>query len=134
MMTSETCAALDAGALERRLDGDLAQLMGRQGRKRPVEGSDRRARGADDDDVVLHWKSPFVAGWTATTGARYRCTRNRSARRMTRTIDPSPDRGMPYGTRHVGLSIGRIAGLFCIDFTCARAATCSAFRPAGPAA
>ncbi len=30
MMTSETSAALDTGALQRRLDRDLAKLMGRQ--------------------------------------------------------------------------------------------------------
>ena len=47
-------AALDAGALERLLDRDLAQLMGRKAAKRPVEGANRRAGGADDDDVVLH--------------------------------------------------------------------------------
>ena len=53
-MTSETSPALDAGALERLLDGDLAQLVRRQAAECPVEGADRRARGADDDDVVLH--------------------------------------------------------------------------------
>ena len=33
MMTSDTCAAFDAGALERLLDRDLAELMGRQAAK-----------------------------------------------------------------------------------------------------
>ena len=61
-MTSDTCAALDAGALERLGDGDLAQLMGRQAGERPVEGADRRARRADDDDIVLHVETPFVSG------------------------------------------------------------------------
>ena len=45
---------LDAGALQRLLDRHLAQFVGRQAAKRAVEGADRRARGADDDDVVLH--------------------------------------------------------------------------------
>jgi hypothetical protein len=52
-------AALDAGTLERLLDGDLAQFMGREGRKGPIEGPDRRAGGADDDDIVLHLVTPF---------------------------------------------------------------------------
>ena len=54
MMTSETLAALDPGALERLLDRDLAQFMGRQAGKRAVERADRGAGGADDDDVVFH--------------------------------------------------------------------------------
>ena len=43
-----------AGALERLLDRDLAQFMRRQARKGPVESTDRRPRGADDDDIVCH--------------------------------------------------------------------------------
>ena len=58
-MTSDTCGAFDAGALERLADGDLAQFVGRQARERPVEGADRRARRADDDDIVLHVETPF---------------------------------------------------------------------------
>ena len=46
--------ALDPGALERFLDRDPAQFMGRKGGERPVEGADRRAGGAHDDDVVFH--------------------------------------------------------------------------------
>ena len=67
MMTSDTFGALDAGALERLLDGDLAQFVGRQTGECPVEGADRRPRGADDDDVVLHgntpvsWRDPSIA-------------------------------------------------------------------------
>ena len=49
-------AAFDAGALQRRLNRDLAELMRRQIGEGPVEGADRRAGGADDDDVVLHPK------------------------------------------------------------------------------
>ena len=60
-MTSETSAALDAGALERLLDGDLAQFVGRQAGKRAVERADRRAGGADDDDVVFHAETPCFA-------------------------------------------------------------------------
>ena len=56
MITSLTRAALDAGALQRRLDRDLAQLMSRQVCKCPVESADRRAGGAHDDDVVFHPK------------------------------------------------------------------------------
>src|SRR5262245_38734933 len=59
-------AALDAGALERFLDRDLAQLMGHQVGKGPVEGPDRCAGRADDDDIVLHLVAPSVSGWTAT--------------------------------------------------------------------
>ena len=46
--------ALDTGALERGLDRDLAELVRRQVGECPVECADRRARRADDDDVVLH--------------------------------------------------------------------------------
>ena len=53
-------AALDAGALERLLDRDLAQFMRGQAGKRTVEGANRRAGRADDDDIVLHGKSPCM--------------------------------------------------------------------------
>src|SRR6202008_1041480 len=46
-------AGLDAGALERRLDGDLAELVGRQARQRAVEGPDWGTRGTGDDDCGL---------------------------------------------------------------------------------
>ena len=45
-------ARLDAGALQRGLDGDGAQIVGRQRRESTVEASDRGAGGADDDDIV----------------------------------------------------------------------------------
>jgi hypothetical protein len=45
-------AALDAGALQRRLDGDRAEIVGRCGCERAVEAADRGAGGADDDDIV----------------------------------------------------------------------------------
>src|SRR5439155_5428720 len=45
-------ARLDAGALQRGLDGDRAKIVGRHGRKRAVETADRGAGGADDDDIV----------------------------------------------------------------------------------
>ena len=51
--------ALDAGALERLLDGNLAQFMGRQAGQRPVERPNRGAGRADDDDIVLHLMSPM---------------------------------------------------------------------------
>ena len=62
-------AALDAGALERLLDRDLAQFMGRQAGKRPVERADRRAGRADDDDIVFHCEnSLFCCGREAPAG------------------------------------------------------------------
>ncbi len=51
-------ATLDASALERLFDGRLAQFVGRQVRERAVEGPDRRAGRADDDDIVLHFMTP----------------------------------------------------------------------------
>ena len=53
MITSET-ACRRSGALQRRLDRDLAQFMGRQVAQSAVERADRRARRGDDDDVVCH--------------------------------------------------------------------------------
>ena len=70
-MTSATSAALDAGALERRLDRDLAELVGRQVGEGAVEGADRRAGGADDDDVVFHGKLLF--GLAGCDAARRPC-------------------------------------------------------------
>src|SRR5262249_6374093 len=49
---------LDPGTLHRFGDGDLAELVGRKIGECSVECADRRARGAYDDDVVLHLKSP----------------------------------------------------------------------------
>ena len=43
---------LDAGTLQRGLDGDGAEIVGRCGSERAVETSDRGAGGADDDDIV----------------------------------------------------------------------------------
>src|SRR2546429_273092 len=45
-------AGLDARALQRGLDGDGAEVMGRGGGERAVETADRGAGGADDDDIV----------------------------------------------------------------------------------
>ena len=44
---------------ERFLDRHLAQLVSREGRQGPVECSNRRANRTDDDDIVLHLKTPF---------------------------------------------------------------------------
>jgi hypothetical protein len=47
-------------ALERALDGDRAELMGRQIAEGAVEAADRRARRRDDDDVLIrHETLPF---------------------------------------------------------------------------
>src|SRR5262249_13872518 len=54
--------SLDTGPLQRRLDRQLAKLVRREIGKGPVEASDRRARGAHDDDVVLHVKNSSVPG------------------------------------------------------------------------
>ncbi len=45
-------ARLDAGPLQRGLDGDGAVIMGRRGAERTVEAADRGAGGADDDNIV----------------------------------------------------------------------------------
>jgi hypothetical protein len=47
-------ARIDAGALERFLDGDRTEVVGRHGGKRTVETSDRGAGGGDDEDIVRH--------------------------------------------------------------------------------
>src|SRR5206468_9214261 len=47
-------ARLNAGPLQRGLDGDGAEVMGRHGGERAVETADRGAGGADDDDIVGH--------------------------------------------------------------------------------
>ncbi len=49
---------LDARALQRSLDGDGAEIVGRRGGERTVETSDRGAGGADDDGHRLTWTSP----------------------------------------------------------------------------
>ena len=49
-ITSDTSPGSTPRALERGLDGDLAQLVRRQAGQRAVERADRRARGAGDDD------------------------------------------------------------------------------------
>ena len=61
MMTSEMAWRFDARAVERRGNRDLAEFMRRQACQCAVEGADRRARGADDDDVVPHNKTPCMA-------------------------------------------------------------------------
>ena len=50
-MTSSTSSGCDAGALQRRDDRRLAELVRRHVGEGAVEGADRRARGAGDDDV-----------------------------------------------------------------------------------
>ena len=52
MMTSETRPGSMPGPLQRGLDGDGAEIMGRRGGERAVETADRGAGGADDDDIV----------------------------------------------------------------------------------
>ncbi len=42
-----------AGPIERRLDGDLAERMRRQGRQRAIERANRRSRRADDDNILV---------------------------------------------------------------------------------
>ena len=54
MITSDTRAPSTPGALERFLDRHLAEFVRRQAAERAVEGPDRRPRGANDDNVVLH--------------------------------------------------------------------------------
>src|SRR5262249_60706795 len=51
---------LDPGTLHHRLEGDLAELMGRQVGKCPVEASDPRPCRADNDDIVLHVRTPLL--------------------------------------------------------------------------
>jgi hypothetical protein len=65
--------ALDTGTLQRRLDRDAAEFVGGKIGEGAVEGADRGARGADDDDVVLHAHSyrgrqpNGLANWTEST-------------------------------------------------------------------
>src|SRR5262249_28814228 len=64
-------ARLDTRALERRLDGRLSEVMGRQVAEGAVEASDWRACSADDDDVVLHLRnSSDIAGATSRKSFR----------------------------------------------------------------
>ena len=42
-----------ARPIERRLDGNLAERMRRQGRQRAVERANRRPRRADDDNILV---------------------------------------------------------------------------------
>ena len=56
--------SLDRGALEGFRYGDLAELVGGQARQGAIEGPDRRADRTDDDDIVLHFVTPSVSGWT----------------------------------------------------------------------
>ncbi len=58
MMTSGNLGTLDTRALERFLDGDLAQLVGRKARKSAVEGANRRPGSANDNHVVRHMNTP----------------------------------------------------------------------------
>ena len=46
-------AGPNAGALQRRLDGSTAEVNGTEAGKFALEGANRRARHADDDDGVL---------------------------------------------------------------------------------
>jgi hypothetical protein len=52
MMTSETRPGSMPGPLQRRPDGDRAEVVRRGGGERAVETADRGAGGADDDDIV----------------------------------------------------------------------------------
>src|ERR1700691_6735059 len=45
---------LDAGAVDRRLDRDFAEIVSRHGRESPIECADRRAHRADNHNVVFH--------------------------------------------------------------------------------
>ena len=51
MMTSLTSLGVDLGAAQRLDDRDLAELVRRQAGEPAVEGADRGAGGAGDDDV-----------------------------------------------------------------------------------
>ncbi len=72
MMTSVTRRAFDAGALQGRLNRGFAEFMGRQIGERPVKRADRRAGGADNDDIVLHPKL-LLAGGCGGKAAIWRC-------------------------------------------------------------
>ena len=107
---------LDAGALERLLDGDLAQVVGWQRGKRPVEGPDRRTGRADDDDIVFHVVTPFRVRLDSGGNLACRLTVGCGNARMTRG-DPSPSTAFSAASLDLGtgLSIERIAGLVCIN-------------------
>ncbi len=62
MMTASTAGRRNAGALERCLDRDAAEIAGGQGREIALQAADRRPRGADDHDwVVVHLASVRLA-------------------------------------------------------------------------
>src|SRR5208282_6634946 len=48
---------LNAGAIDRRLDRDFAEFVGRHRAECPIECADRSAYRADNDNVVLHGRS-----------------------------------------------------------------------------
>src|SRR5262245_17635745 len=56
---------LDPGALERLLDGNPPEFVSGKSRERSIEGPDGCAGGGDDDNIVLHFVTPSVSGWTA---------------------------------------------------------------------
>ena len=53
MITSSTSAGSTLARSSAALNGDLAKGMGRQARKRAVEGANGRPRRADDDNLFL---------------------------------------------------------------------------------
>ena len=61
MMTSDTSFGVDLGAPQRLGDRDLAELMRRHASEPAVEGADRGARGAGNDDVGH--RSLLMLGW-----------------------------------------------------------------------
>ena len=72
MMTSETRPPSTPARSSAALNRDFAELMRRQIGERPVKRADRRAGGADNDDVVLHRKL-LLAGGCAARAAIWRC-------------------------------------------------------------
>ena len=115
MMTSLDLRRRDARALERRLDGDRAELRRGQRRQRPLEGPDGGTRRAHDDDFTSHSNclleelaggrgpiTPWSALITVPFGRVKSPARPRAHRsqhwHVTRTVKKQTA-GLPEGTR-----------------------------------
>jgi hypothetical protein len=94
----------------------------RQRRKCPVEGADRRAGRSDDDDIVFHVITPFAIRLNG--GGSPNGSLSLPGKPASGAGDPAAH-GRILWNVGTGLSIGRIAGLFCINLAQGEAAGAS---------
>jgi hypothetical protein len=85
--------------------------VGGKSRERSIEGPDGRAGGGGDDNIVLHFVTPFGIRLDGG-GLAYRVTIGSG--RAASGAGSAPALRHPWNLG-VSLSIGRIAGLFCIN-------------------